>query len=343
MRGLLASAYGALAALRVAAYRRGVLPRARLLGPVISVGNLSVGGNGKTPVVRRVAEILREEGLPVAVLSRGYGGSFAGDALVVSDGSAVLASAEAAGDEPVMLARALPGVVVAVGRRRDAVGRAVEALFGPRVHILDDGFQHLRLERDLDLLCLDVRDLEDRPLPQGRLRESPAAAGRADIVMLTRLEAASEPEIRALEERLGGERTFRVRRRPAGFVTLDGTAVAPPARPFLLAAIARPERLETDVQATGAMVAGRAFFRDHHAFRPGELRDVVAAARASGADAVVTTEKDAVRLAPVLAGRLPAVSEELLTRPLLVFRIAAEIEGEERFRERLLRAARRVA
>src|SRR5260221_10222033 len=109
-----------------------------------------------------------------------------------------------------MLARALPGVVVAVGRRRDAVGRAVETRFGPRVHILDDGFQHLRLERDLDLLCLDVRDLEDRPLPFGRLRESPAAAGRADIVMLTRLEAASEPELRALEERLGGEPALRV-------------------------------------------------------------------------------------------------------------------------------------
>src|SRR5437899_787220 len=117
--GLLGSAYGGLAALRVAAYRRRLLPRARLSGPVISVGNLSVGASRKTPVVARVAAMLREEGLPVAVLSRGYRGSFTGAALVVSDGASVLASAEEAGDEPVMLARSLPGVVVAVGRRRD--------------------------------------------------------------------------------------------------------------------------------------------------------------------------------------------------------------------------------
>lgn len=332
MRGLLGSAYGRLAALRVAAYRRGLLPRARLKGPVVSVGNLGLGGSGKTPVVARVAEILREEGLPVAVLSRGYRGSFAGDALFVSDGASVLASAEAAGDEPVMLARSLPGVVVAVGRRRDVVGLAVEARYGPRVHVLDDGFQHLRLERDLDLLCLDVRDLEDRPLPSGRLRESPGAVERADLVLLTRLEAASAPALAALEERLGPGRTFRVRRRPAGFAALDGSPAAAPARPFLLAGIARPERFEADVRDGGAQVAGRSFFRDHHRFRPVELRGVLASARAAGADAVVTTAKDAVRL--------PSAAFDL---PVLVFRIAAEIEDEPRFRARLLRAARRAA
>ena len=175
VRRLLGSLFASAASLRVAAYERGLLRRARLAGPVVSVGNLSVGGSGKTPVVRLVAELLREAGAPVAVLSRGYGGRFRGDALVVGDGRAVTASAEEAGDEPVMLARALPGVVVAVGRRRDVVGRAVEARFGRRVHVLDDGFQHLRLARDLDLVCLDVADLDDRPLPAGRLRERPAA------------------------------------------------------------------------------------------------------------------------------------------------------------------------
>ena len=215
MRRLLGSAFGALASLRVAAYRRGLLPRARLAGPVVSVGNLGVGGSGKTPVVARVAEILRDAGEPVAVLSRGYGGSFRGEALVVSDGSTVLAGAAEAGDEPVMLARALPGVVVAVGARRDVVGRAVEARFGRRVHVLDDGFQHLRLERDLDLVCLDVRDLEDRPMPAGRLRERPSALARASLVLLTRIEAASEAELRALEERLSPERTLP-RRAPRG-------------------------------------------------------------------------------------------------------------------------------
>jgi tetraacyldisaccharide 4'-kinase len=332
VRALLGRAYGRLAALRVAAYRAGILPRARLHGPVVSVGNLSVGGSGKTPVVQRVAEILRDAGLPVAVLSRGYRGSFAGDALVVSDGSSVLASAAVAGDEPVMLARALPGVVVAVGRRRDVVGRAVEARLGPRVHVLDDGFQHLRLERDLDLLCLDVGDLEDQPLPFGRLREAPGAVGRADLVLLTRLEAASEAALAALEQRLGPERTFRVRRRPNGFVTLDGASAPQPTRAFLLAGIARPERFDADVRASGAAVVGRALFRDHHAFQPHELRAAQASAREAGADAVVTTAKDAVRLPP-------SASDP----PVLVFRIVAEIEDEPRFRERLLRTARRAA
>ncbi|HYN05062.1 MAG TPA: tetraacyldisaccharide 4'-kinase [Vicinamibacteria bacterium] len=333
MRRLLGSAFGALASLRVAAYRRGLLPRARLAGPVVSVGNLGVGGSGKTPVVARVAEILRDAGRPVAVLSRGYGGSFRGEALVVSDGSRVLAGAAEAGDEPVMLARALPGVVVAVGARRDVVGRAVEARFGRRVHVLDDGFQHLRLERDLDLVCLDVGDLEDRPMPAGRLRERPSALLRASLVLLTRIEAASEAELCALEERLSPERTFRVARRVAGWKSLDGAAAAPPARAFLLAAIARPERFERDVAGCGVGVLGRAFFRDHHRFRPEDLAGVAAQARAAGAEAIVTTAKDAVRLEGASFAGVPVV----------VLGIVAEIRDEARLRERLLSVAGRAA
>jgi tetraacyldisaccharide 4'-kinase len=333
VRRLLGSLFASAASLRVAAYRRGLLARARLAGPVVSVGNLSVGGSGKTPVVRRVAELLREAGEPVSVLSRGYGGRFSGEALVVSDGERVLAGAAEAGDEPVMLARALPGVVVAVGRRRDVVGRAVEARFGRRVHVLDDGFQHLRLHRSLDLVCLDVKDLEDRPLPAGRLREAPSALGRADLVLLTRLEAASEAELQLLEQRLGRERTFRVLRRVAGWRSLGGAASVPPARAFLLAAIARPERFEHDVLASGAAVVGRSFFRDHHVFDRADLELVSGRALSSGADAIVTTAKDAVRLET--AGGLGL--------PVLVLQVEAEIEGEARLRMRLLAALGRAA
>jgi len=333
VRRLLGSAFGALASLRVEAYRRGLLARARLAGPVVSVGNLGVGGSGKTPVVARVAAILRDSGLPVAVLSRGYGGSFRGEALVVSDGSAVLASACEAGDEPVMLARALPGVVVAVGPRRELVGRLVEQRFGRRVHVLDDGFQHLRVERDLDLLCLDVRDLDDRPMPAGRLRERPSAAARADLVLLTRTEAASEEELRALESRLGPDRCFRVGRRVAGWTTLDGAPAVPPARAFLLAAVARPERFEADAAGCGVEVVGRSFFRDHHRFRAEELASVAARARSAGAQAIVTTAKDAVRLE----------SPWLLAPPALVMAIAADVADEARLRARLLSAVGRAA
>jgi len=333
VRRLLGTAFGAIGALRVEAYRRGLLPRHRLAGPVVSVGNLALGGSGKTPVVKRVAEMLCDAGEPVAVLSRGYGGRFAGEALVVSDGTSILASAAEAGDEPVMLARGLPGVVVAIGRRRDAVGRAVEARFGRRVHVLDDGFQHLRLERDLDLVCLDVRDLEDQPLPAGRLRERPAALARADLVLLTRLEAASEAELRVLETRVGPERTLRVERRVTGWSTTAGAPAAAPKRAFLLAAIARPERFERDVAAAGVAVVGRAFFRDHHRFQARELASVAEQARLGGADAVVTTSKDAVRLAITTLAELP----------VLVLGIEARVLDEARLRERLLAVVRRAA
>jgi len=267
------------------------------------------------------------------VLSRGYGGSFRGDALVVSDGASVLATAAEAGDEPVMLARALPGAVVAIGPRRELVGSVVEARFGRRVHVLDDGFQHLRLERDLDLVCLDVHDLEDRPLPAGRLRERPQALGRADVVLLTRLEAASEPELRALEKRIGPARTFRVERRATGWRTLAGEAADAPARAFLLAGIARPERFERDATSAGAGVVGRAFFRDHHRFRADELAAAAAQARAAGASVIATTAKDAVRLEA-----LPP-----LELPVVVLGIEARVVDEARLRERLLAAVWRAA
>ena len=327
----LGSLYGAGAAFRVSLYRRGILPAARLAGPVISVGNLSVGGTGKTPVVARIAEILRDEGLPAAVLSRGYRGSFHGGALVVGDGQSVLADASVAGDEPVMLARALPGVVVAVGARRDVVGAAVEARFGPRVHVLDDGFQHLRLARDLDLVCVDTCDDDERPIPAGRLREFPSAAARADAVLLTQSDVAAPDRLRGLEARHGAERTFRLTRRILGYFGPDGAPKTPPARVFLLAGIAGPERLEADVGARGAAVVGRRFFRDHHAFTARDVEAAVAEARAAGAEAIVTTAKDAVRL--------PAAAAD---PPILVFRIAAEIGDERRFRDLLLAVARRI-
>jgi tetraacyldisaccharide 4'-kinase len=315
--------YGAAASARVAAYRRGWVARARLAGPVISVGNLSVGGSGKTPVVALVAGLLREAGHPVAVLSRGYGGSFRGDCLVVGDGDRVSAGPREAGDEPVMLARSLPGVVVAVGRRRDRVGRVVEARFGPRVHVLDDGFQHLRLGRDLDLVCATAGDLRDRPLPAGRLRESPSALARADLILLD----ADDP-VRAGVLAAHAGRVLRLRRGVVGFFGTDGAPHPAPQAPFLLCGIARPERFHADVAARVGRVAGIAAFGDHHFFTTEELAAVESRARQAGADALVTTAKDAVRL--------PAPS-----LPVLVLRIVAEVDEEARLRESVLAVANR--
>jgi tetraacyldisaccharide 4'-kinase len=318
----LGAAFGAAAALRAELYARGVLRRESLGGPVISIGNLAVGGRGKTPLVARIAGLLRDAGPRVAILSRGYGGRGAGAALLVSDGAEVLASADAAGDEPVALARALPGVAVAVGRRRVDAGRLVEARLGPCVHVLDDGFQHLALARALDLVAIRPDDLRDRPLPAGALRERPSALERADLVLLDATDGAPTPAS------LDRARALRWRRRSLGFATAGGAAAPPPTRAFVLAAIAVPERLVSDVEAQGARVAGRRLFRDHHRFTADEIAAAAKAARDAGADAVVTTEKDVVRLA------WPADA-----LPLLVHRIAAEIEDETRLRDALLRAA----
>jgi len=325
--------YGLAAAMRVALYRRGLLARTRLAGPVISLGNRSVGGSGKTPLVAHLAGWLHAAGLPVAILSRGYRGRFQGECLVVSDGRQLLSDAGTAGDEPVMLARELPGVVVAVGPQRDIVGRAVEARFGRRVHLLDDGFQHLRLERDLDLLCLDALDTARWPLPAGRLRELPSAAGRADLILLTRADRAGETRLGELEARHGRERTLRVRQPPQGFADAQsGASVDVPQRPYLVSGIARPERLEADVRVLCGGLAGQRAFRDHHAFSAAELLAVEADARATGADALVTTAKDLVRW--------PTVS---LGLPVRVLRLGLEIEDEQRLRERVLAVAHRAA
>jgi tetraacyldisaccharide 4'-kinase len=214
-------------------------------------------------------------------------------------------------------------VVVAVARRRVEAGRLVEARFGPCVHVLDDGFQHLALARDLDLVSVTADDLAARPLPAGPLRERPSALARADCVLV------EAPPRAPLPPGLDSARTLRWQRRSLGFAGADGARASAPRRAFLLAAIAGPDRLAADVARLGVTVAGRAFFRDHHRCTEAEIATAVAAARAAGVDAVVTTEKDLVRLPWPADGPL-----------LLVHRIEAALEDEARFQALVLRAAR---
>ena len=314
-----------LARRRVAFYRGGLLRTQRLGGPVVSIGNLSVGGSGKTPVVEHLARALLAEGVPVAILSRGYRGSYRGRARLVSDGTGAQMDAAEAGDEPVMLARALPGVVVAVGRKRVDAGRLVEERFGRRVHLLDDGFQHLALARQLDVVCVGGGDLVDRPLPAGRLRESPSALSRADVVL------AMDGEATAADVRRFAPRAdVHVVRRLTGPVLDAAGATCPvPARPFLVSGIARPERFEQDARAVCPAPAGAAAFGDHHAWSAGERQALATQAQRAGADAVLTTAKDAVRLPATLGGL-----------PVLVLAQRLEISDPGRLLERLLVVAR---
>src|SRR4029079_6398281 len=182
----LSSVYGAAATLRRRWYARDAGRRRRLGRPVISVGNLRVGGSGKTPVVAYLARLLLEWGEQPVVLTRGYARKIPRDGVTVgSDRSSVLADLSTAGDEPLMLARALAGVPVLVSADRYLSGVLSERRFDDSVHLLDDGFQHLELERDVDLLLLSEEDLTDRPLPGGRLRERLEAARHADAALVT--------------------------------------------------------------------------------------------------------------------------------------------------------------
>ena len=261
----------------------------------MSVGNLRAGGAGKTPVVEQIARLLVASGERPAILTRGYARRVASDGTtVVSDGSQILAGVETAGDEPLMLARALPGVPVLVGVDRYLSGRLAERRFSSTVHLLDDGFQHLALARDVDLLISAVGDLTERTLPAGRLREPAASASAADALLVTDL----APEaVDRLRRALNVPTVFQLRRLlgPARWV---GTGAAVPRdQPILaLAGIARPERFFDDLAAAGWQVRETLAYPDHHWFTDGDVDRIAAAARASDL-AVLTTEKDAVRLA----------------------------------------------
>jgi tetraacyldisaccharide 4'-kinase len=288
---------------RNALYDAGLLRAVRLPCAVVSIGNLTVGGTGKTPVVSHLAAALREAGVRVGVVSRGYRGSAERRPALVADGRAVLLDARAAGDEPLLIARDNPGLPVAVGADRAAAARLLLGAAPLEVLLLDDGFQHRRLARDLDLLLVDAGDPwgNGRILPRGPLREPLRAVARADAIVLTRSDGSVPAAARAvLERHHPGVFVLHCALRPRGFVRADGGAVAAASlrgfAAFAFSGIARPERFENDLAALGLRLAGTRRFPDHHRFAPGEPEAIAAAARACGAEVLVTTEKDLARL-----------------------------------------------
>lgn len=297
---LLSAIYGEVAWRRRLWYARRPDVRRSLDCPVVSVGSLAAGGSGKTPLAGHVARLMRDFGERPAVLSRGYRRPRPQDGVVlVRDQEAIRAAWDVAGDEPFMLARSLRGVVVLVGADRYLAGRLAERWFGCSVHLLDDGFQHLALERDIDLLVVRLDEPDDaRVLPAGRLRERLETARVADALLVP---DASAADASALAVRLGVPRAFGVRRRTGELRRAeDGQPVADVAvKALAVAGIARPERFFEDLERAGIVVAARRTYRDHHPYTAADLRDLVGAARVAGADWIVTTEKDLVRLLPL--------------------------------------------
>jgi len=300
---LVALAYRAGALLHRSAYERGWLARRRLSCRVVSVGNLTVGGSGKTPTAAWLALGLRRRGHKVAIASRGYGRRSHEPVVVVSDGLQTRATVGTAGDEPLVLAAHAPGVPVLVGRDRSVVGLRAVSAFGADVLVLDDGFHHHRLARTLELLTVDGRFGfgNRRLLPRGPLREPLSALRHADAIGI--IDGPLAPtDARLIESFAPRALQFSARRCPRGLRPLAGGPEAPPHslaghEVGLIAGIARPAVLRQTVEALGARVVACRSFPDHHDYRAREVSDLSRYARLW-----VTTEKDAVKILPSWVG-----------------------------------------
>lgn len=292
--------YAQAVAIRRRYYERHPEARRRLGQPVISVGNLSVGGSGKTPLVATIARMLIDRGERPAILSRGYRRRVRDTGVIlVSNGASVMTDLGHAGDEPLMLARTVPGAIVAVSEDRYLAGTLAERRFGATVHVLDDGFQHVTLARDLDILVTSPGEITNgRVLPFGRLRESIGAAARAHVVVVV---GADEATARSEGWTLGVSQFCAARRRLGLGAWGAGLADSKPV--FAVAGIGNPRQFFEGLRDAGFDIRGMRAFPDHHRYTASDLRSISEAAQAAGADTVVTTEKDAVRLEPL--GELP--------------------------------------
>lgn len=292
--------------------RLGFEPVRRLHFPVVSVGNLSTGGSGKTPLTISLAKLLTSRGLHVDVLSRGYGRESQLAAQVNPEGSA-----EEFGDEPLLIAREA-SVPVYVAPQRYEAGLLAEVEEQqtaenrqPAVHLLDDGFQHRQLARDVDILLLDRRDWQDGLLPAGNLREPLRAARRASVIAIPANEPALEGELR----RWGWKKPVWRLRRVMEIPAVNGSVA-------VFCGIARPEQFFAGIKAAGFEIALQRAFPDHHSYTARDLDRFAVAARAAGATALLTTEKDLVRL-----GKLN--SELPRSLPIRTVHLSVEIEDQD--------------
>ena len=268
--------------------------------PVVSIGNIALGGRAKTPMAELVARALLEAGERPAILSRGYARARVLDTpVVVRDAEGVRGELAESGDEPLMLAEALDGAIVVVHADRGRAGVAAERL-GATVHVLDDGFQHHRLRRDLDIVMVHPRDLDDTVVPTGRLREPLDALMAADAIVLIDGARNDRSSASLAVADVSDARVFTALRHVAGPPS-ELTA----ARAFVMSGIADGNQFAHAVAAAGWAVAGERAFKDHHRYTTADVDEVRRAAASAGATIVLTTAKDAVRLRGVWRGDVP--------------------------------------
>jgi len=296
---LISATYGAAAGIRNALYDRGILRSRKLSGPVISVGNISAGGAGKTPFVILLGGLLKDRGIPFDVLSRGYGRKTRGVLVVDADGSP-----RDFGDEPILIAQRL-GCPVMVGESRYQAGIFAENEFGPQLHILDDGFQHRSLARDFDIVLVSPQDLNDELLPAGRLREPLSSLRRAHAAVIP---AEADPSAFGLSQ----PPIWRLRR--------GVTVTEAPEKPIAFCGIARAQQFVDQLRAAGIDPVATRFYRDHHSYSEEDVRDLAAFREQKHARGFVTTEKDAINLGPLL----PCLEDVAVARVVMELLDAAD-------------------
>lgn len=350
VKGIVLSPLGALYGIairtRLALYRRRALRIYKIAAPVISVGNITTGGTGKTPLVEWLAQTLARENLRPCILTRGYGRAHTNQRVLVSDGERVLADARMGGDEPRLLAEKLLGMaaVISDADRVAAARWAIDTLRSD-LFILDDGFQHLRIFRDLNILTVDATNPwgGGRLLPTGRLREPLRELERADCCVITRAEQIRDVDsLRAeVRRRSGGRPVFLARTRTVGLRTMSAepaneaqrsqasllTVEAAPKHVAAFCAIGNPQAFFTHLQTDGFTLKHKHAFADHHVYTQGDIRTLEQEARARGAQALLTTAKDEVKLR--------ALEFQL---PCYVVEIELEFDDEAALRQLVLRA-----
>jgi len=278
---LLSAIFGAGVATRNALYDRGVFSVKKLARPVVSIGNISVGGSGKTPFVIALGQLLAERGISFDVLSRGYGRSSTEIAVVDPQGSPAQF-----GDEPLLIARKLQ-VPVIVGADRYKAGLLAEQKFSGKLHLLDDGFQHRRLHRDFDIVLLPAEDQQGSLLPTGRLREPLSALNRADAVVLFDSQGPP-PRVQTV---------WRARRVIEVAASTEKT--------IAFSGIARPRQFLEGLKSSKLEIAGVLTFSDHHRYQQRDIDRLLALRKQTGADGFITTEKDLINLGPLASQLSP--------------------------------------
>lgn len=287
-------------------YRLGIRKRRRLPCRVISIGNMTFGGTGKTPTVRAIATDLMARGVKPVILSRGHGGRSKGGAVVVSDGKKRLVSAEECGDEPAMLADLLPGVPLVIGKNRFESGKLALLSFNPDVLILDDGLQYYQLYRQVDVVLINAAEPfgYGRVMPRGALREPISGLKRAGVVVITNSDRVSQAQLESIGNRIAkiapGKLVVEASHRPVGLRTLAGESLGLEwlnGKPVATAcSIGAPGLFSDSVARLGAEVVRTFDFPDHHLWQPEEIRSIAEESASAGAEVIVTTEKDAVKM-----------------------------------------------